>query len=69
MIVESLFNSDSNFTRGIRGEGKGVGEGVGRGVGNGVGSSRIGERHLFILLGTSRRIEGGWSRLPDEVGL
>lgn len=52
------------------GDGRGVGKGVGRGVGSGVGSSRIGERHLLIPLGTSRRIDGGWRRLlPDADDL
>jgi hypothetical protein len=32
---------------------------VGNGVGKGVGSSLIGDRHLFIPLGTSSRIDGG----------
>lgn len=44
---------------GIRGEGRGVGSGVGRGVGRGVGSSLMGDRHLLIPLGTSRRMDGG----------
>lgn len=48
---------------GNRGDGSGVGRGVGSGVGRGVGSSLIGDRHLLILLGTSRRIDGGWSKL------
>lgn len=55
---------------GILGEGSGVGKGVGRGVGKGVGSSRIGDRHLLIPLGTSRSIEGEWRRLlpePDDL--
>lgn len=69
-VVASLFASISMAALGIRGEGKGVGRGVGKGVGNGVGNSRIGERHLFMLLGTSSRIDGGWRRLlPDDDDL
>lgn len=52
------------------GDGSGVGKGVGRGVGKGVGSSRIGERHLLMPLGTSRRMEGGCRRLlpkPEDL--
>lgn len=61
MVVDSLLISDSILeeARGILGDGRGVGSGVGSGVGRGVGSSRIGDRHLFILLGTSSRIDGG----------
>lgn len=65
VIVESLFIICSVLL-GNRGEGKGVGIGVGKGVGSGVGSSRMGERHLLILLGTSRRIDGGCNRLPPD---
>lgn len=68
VTVESLLASGS-ILLGIRGEGKGVGKGVGRGVGKGVGSSRMGERHLLMLLGTSRRIDGGCRRLPEVADL
>lgn len=37
--------------------------GVSAGDGMGVGSSRIGERHLLILLGISSKIVGGFRRL------
>lgn len=36
--------------------------GVNAGDGIGVGNSRIGDKHLFILPGISRRIVGGWRR-------
>lgn len=67
-------DSSGSWSKGIAlgslGDGRGVGIGVGRGVGSGVGSSRIGERHLLIPLGTSRRIDGGWSMLfPDDDDL
>lgn len=66
----SLLMSESIFDLGIRGDGNGVAKGVGRGVGKGVGNSLMGDKHLFILLGTSRRIEGGWRRLlPEAVDL
>lgn len=57
--MDSHFASSSILALGIRGDGNGVGKGVGRGVGKGVGNSRIGERHLLMPLGTSKRIEGG----------
>lgn len=59
VAVESLFTSCSGLALGNLGEGSGVGKGVGRGVGKGVGSSLMGERHLFIPLGTSRSMDGG----------
>lgn len=58
-VIDSLLMSDSILDLGILGEGKGVAKGVGRGVGKGVGISLIGDRHLFIVLGTSRSIDGG----------
>jgi hypothetical protein len=59
VTIECRLASDSMLALGILGEGKGVGKGVGNGVGKGVGSSLIGDRHLFIPLGTSSRIDGG----------
>lgn len=41
----------------------GVKAGEGIGEGKGVGISLIGERHLLIVLGISKRIVGGCSRL------
>lgn len=68
--VDSLLLSGSIATLDILGDGSGVGIGVGRGVGRGVGISLIGERHLLIPLGTSSRIEGGWSKLlPKDEDL
>lgn len=70
VVVDSLLLSISIQARGIRGDGSGVGRGVGKGVGKGVGSSLIGDKHLFMELGTSSRMEGGWRRLlPDDADL
>lgn len=63
IIADSSGSWSNGMALGNLGDGSGVGIGVGRGVGSGVGSSRIGERHLLIPLGTSRRMDGGWSRL------
>lgn len=46
----------------------GVKAGEGIGDGRGVGISRIGERHLLIVLGISRRIVGGCRRLLPLLG-
>lgn len=59
VAVDSLFASISILALGMRGEGSGVGKGVGNGVGKGVGSSLMGERHLLMPLGTSKRMDGG----------
>lgn len=59
IIADSSGSRSKGIDLGNLGDGRGVGIGVGRGVGSGVGSSLIGERHLFIPLGTSRRMEGG----------
>lgn len=68
--MDSLLPSISILALGMRGEGKGVGNGVGSGVGKGVGSSRIGDKHLLMPLGTSKSMEGGWSKLlPDDEDL
>lgn len=40
---------------------------MGKGVGRGVGSSRMGDRHLLMPVGTSRSIEGGCKRLLPDV--
>lgn len=69
--IQHTADSSGSWSNGIAlgslGEGRGVGIGVGKGVGSGVGSSRIGERHLLILLGTSRSIDGGCR--PDDKDL
>lgn len=45
----------------------GVTAGDGIGDGNGVGNSRIGERHLLIVLGNSSRMVGGCKKLLPLV--
>lgn len=47
----------------------GVMAGDGIGEGRGVGSSRIGERHLLIVLGISNRMVGGWRKLLAPAAL
>lgn len=59
VTVDALLGFISMLALGILGDGSGVGRGVGRGVGSGVGSSRIGDKHLLIPLGTSRSMDGG----------
>lgn len=62
-ILSSLLSASSKLDDAALRRIIGVSAGEGIGEGNGVGNSRIGERHLLIVLGISKRIVGGCKKL------
>ena len=65
-ILSSLISASSTEERVVR-RMMGVSAGDGIGEGNGVGISLMGERHLLIVLGISKSIVGGCSRLLPQL--